>query len=271
MNNFEHDDEPPRVKEVILCEVCKINAFKYKCPKCSKKTCSLICVKEHKKNLNCSGHKEKFSISSNLNEYGDKELYEDIKFLNEGISVSNKSSKKIYNLLDDEEAREKEKKNKYKRKILKKIRNINLHCSPMIMTRFSQNQTFVNFKDKTVFWTIKLNIITTDSKKFEHIFKETFDDLQYTLSDIIKYLFNHKHELDLPLLMFLNNYNIEEFIKFQILYRLNLKEMDKNFIKGKLVKINKLHYEDCNKNLLLKELLEGKDIYEFPEFNIIIK
>lgn len=38
-----------------LCEVCKINKFKYKCPGCLKKTCSLECSKKHKKDDSCSG------------------------------------------------------------------------------------------------------------------------------------------------------------------------------------------------------------------------
>jgi hypothetical protein len=251
------------------CQVCQTNPFKYKCPKCGKKTCSLFCVKQHKKNENCSGQKDKFNLSSNLHEFGDKELFQDIKFLNEGLQVTNNSSKKLFNMLDDEQRREKEKKNKYKKKNIKKIRNINLHCSPMIMTRFSQNQTFVNFKDKIVFWTIKF-IILTENEKFEHIFKENFDDTQFTLNDIISYMFSHKEELEIKLLMFINKLTSEDFLKFQFLYRLNLKEMDKNFVKGKLVKIKKLHYEECNKNVLLKDLLEGKDVYDFPEFNIII-
>lgn len=38
-----------------LCEVCHINKFKYKCPGCLKKTCSLDCSKKHKKDDSCTG------------------------------------------------------------------------------------------------------------------------------------------------------------------------------------------------------------------------
>ncbi|GAV56159.1 hypothetical protein ZYGR_0BA00650 [Zygosaccharomyces rouxii] len=40
---------------VDLCEICQTAEFKYKCPKCFKKTCSLPCIKEHKSQDNCSG------------------------------------------------------------------------------------------------------------------------------------------------------------------------------------------------------------------------
>ncbi|KAM3160636.1 HIT-type domain-containing protein [Lachancea thermotolerans] len=37
------------------CEICKEHSHKYKCPKCSKKTCSVACIKEHKSRDSCSG------------------------------------------------------------------------------------------------------------------------------------------------------------------------------------------------------------------------
>ncbi|AMD19202.1 HBR301Cp [Eremothecium sinecaudum] len=37
------------------CEVCNCDSFKYKCPKCLKRTCSLKCSKEHKNIDQCSG------------------------------------------------------------------------------------------------------------------------------------------------------------------------------------------------------------------------
>lgn len=40
---------------VDLCEICQSAEFKYKCPKCFKKTCSLPCIKQHKSQDNCSG------------------------------------------------------------------------------------------------------------------------------------------------------------------------------------------------------------------------
>ena len=38
-----------------LCEVCNVEEFKYKCPRCFKKTCSLACSKQHKADESCSG------------------------------------------------------------------------------------------------------------------------------------------------------------------------------------------------------------------------
>lgn len=38
-----------------LCEVCRVNEYKYKCPGCLKKTCSLECSKSHKILDSCTG------------------------------------------------------------------------------------------------------------------------------------------------------------------------------------------------------------------------
>ncbi|KAI9072168.1 hypothetical protein K1719_045867 [Acacia pycnantha] len=42
-------------KETKLCEECKSNPWKYKCPGCSIRSCSLPCVKAHKQRTGCSG------------------------------------------------------------------------------------------------------------------------------------------------------------------------------------------------------------------------
>lgn len=41
------------------CEVCGTTKAKYTCPKCEVRTCSLGCVKLHKKELDCDGIRDK--------------------------------------------------------------------------------------------------------------------------------------------------------------------------------------------------------------------
>lgn len=47
---------PRRLEE---CEVCGGAQAKYTCPKCEVRTCSLDCVKIHKKELSCDGIRDK--------------------------------------------------------------------------------------------------------------------------------------------------------------------------------------------------------------------
>ncbi len=53
--NPSSDDELPVVipQRTELCQMCKEAVFKYKCPACAIRTCSLPCVKKHK--VDCSG------------------------------------------------------------------------------------------------------------------------------------------------------------------------------------------------------------------------
>lgn len=41
------------------CEVCGATKAKYTCPKCEVRTCSLVCVNLHKKELDCDGIRDK--------------------------------------------------------------------------------------------------------------------------------------------------------------------------------------------------------------------
>lgn len=38
-----------------LCSICHINQYKYKCPACSTMTCSVECIRRHKKQTDCTG------------------------------------------------------------------------------------------------------------------------------------------------------------------------------------------------------------------------
>ena len=39
----------------VVCEICTEKQAKYKCPACSRQTCSLECVRRHKVDTSCTG------------------------------------------------------------------------------------------------------------------------------------------------------------------------------------------------------------------------
>lgn len=53
--------QQPKLPEPVdpKCQVCQQNNWKYKCPRCSIRTCSVDCVKKHKKEQSCSGERSK--------------------------------------------------------------------------------------------------------------------------------------------------------------------------------------------------------------------
>lgn len=63
----------PNIDDARRCEVCKLTVFKYRCPRCLMKTCSLLCVKQHKLTSGCSGQRDKTAFVS-LGDFTDLNL-----------------------------------------------------------------------------------------------------------------------------------------------------------------------------------------------------
>ncbi|KAF4793088.1 zinc finger HIT-type containing 6 [Turdus rufiventris] len=62
------------------CETCSKEEAKYRCPRCMKYSCSLLCVKKHKLALSCNGVRDKTAFVS-VNEFTDLNLLSDYRFL----------------------------------------------------------------------------------------------------------------------------------------------------------------------------------------------
>uniref|UniRef100_A0A251T8L5 Box C/D snoRNA protein 1 n=1 Tax=Helianthus annuus TaxID=4232 RepID=A0A251T8L5_HELAN len=57
-----------------LCDECKTNEFKYKCPGCSVRSCSLPCVKAHKQRTGCTGKRQQLTEFVPLSKFDDNLL-----------------------------------------------------------------------------------------------------------------------------------------------------------------------------------------------------
>ncbi|CAH3024675.1 unnamed protein product [Porites evermanni] len=64
----------------VRCEVCNKISAKYRCPGCSRRTCSLACVKCHKIQFQCSGIRSKTKFVS-VDNFTDSNLLSDYRFL----------------------------------------------------------------------------------------------------------------------------------------------------------------------------------------------
>ncbi|GAB1519600.1 hypothetical protein RhiTH_002668 [Rhizoctonia solani] len=69
----------PGPSTVSQCALCS-QPSKYTCPRCSVKTCSLVCSKSHKSKDNCSGERDKAKYVP-MNEYGWGALADDYSYL----------------------------------------------------------------------------------------------------------------------------------------------------------------------------------------------
>ena len=125
-----------------LCMLCKQNVFKYTCPRCFYKTCSVACVKAHKAKFNCNGQRDKFKKVSSQQDYNEKCFYRDINYMNNTVNEINTSNRKVFSLIEDVD-KSKNKTFKNFKRICKKFRNITYFKSPLIMKCNKENKSYV--------------------------------------------------------------------------------------------------------------------------------
>jgi hypothetical protein len=272
-NKKEIEDEKSKEEESfeekpkILCQICKKEEYKYNCPRCSLKTCSVKCVKAHKSKYGCDGEKDKFKLVTNQDDYNEKVFHRDVSFLNNAIKDINISNKKIYYLTEDIDSAKAKTFKTFKR-ILKKFRDINYFKSPLIMECNKFNKSYSDSAQKKIFWTIKLNFL---DDKLTYIYDKVFDGDEANINKLIEYLNNNKQSVDknnVGLLDIIKNkewFNNYDFYLKMDIFDLSLEEK-KNYFYYK-----KYYYFLCKLDTPINELLKGKNVYEYPEFYLIKK
>ncbi len=82
----------------VLCMICNEIPKKYKCPRCSILTCSLNCVKIHKKNTNCSGIRDATTFVT-MNDYNQNHIRNDYHFLENVLNTKISAKSTLVNQL----------------------------------------------------------------------------------------------------------------------------------------------------------------------------
>ena len=266
--NIEKEEKKSNSNDqIILCEICKINPYKYNCPRCLMKTCSIECSKKHKKKYNCNGIKDKFTLTNKQEDYTEKTFHRDIQYLNNTIKDINISNRKVFNLTEDVNL-SKNKMFKTFKRILKKFHGINYFKSPFIMSCNEINKSYSDSANKKIFWTIKFNFL---DEKLSYVFNKEFDGDATNINFLIKYLNDNKQSVneknvDILKILSLKDWDKEYnfYLKMDI-FKLSLEE------KKNLFYYKKYYFYLCDLDTGINELLKGKDVYEFPEFYLIKK
>ncbi|CAI2166685.1 14468_t:CDS:2 [Funneliformis geosporum] len=106
--------QPQKKPNLTKCQNCD-NDWKYKCPKCDFRSCSLDCCKLHKEKYSCNGIRSKVEFVS-IEQYGYKNLMSDYVFL-EDVSRTIDSAHRY--IIDNKRTR-KRNYNKYSHTLKKK-------------------------------------------------------------------------------------------------------------------------------------------------------
>jgi len=63
------------------CDMCHLLESRYRCPACAMRTCSVVCVRRHKKETGCVGVASKAASFVPKNDYAESHLRSDLSFL----------------------------------------------------------------------------------------------------------------------------------------------------------------------------------------------
>ncbi|OIT28412.1 PREDICTED: box C/D snoRNA protein 1 [Nicotiana attenuata] len=147
------------------CEECKSNSWKYKCPACSKRTCSLPCVKSHKERTGCTGKRSLTDVVP-LSQFNDNILLSDYNMLEDVKRVA-ESAKRMRQKLCGYSHFRLPLHLKNLQRVASNRRTKILFLSSG-MSRRLKNQTYYNKMKKFISWTIEWRFHSTDIVLIDH-------------------------------------------------------------------------------------------------------
>ncbi|NWS75183.1 BCD1 protein, partial [Crotophaga sulcirostris] len=227
------------------CETCSEAEAKYRCPRCMKYSCSLLCVKKHKVALSCNGVRDKTAFVS-INDFTDLNLLSDYRFLEDvgrtadaaarRLPVRSWAAKKAMSLRN-------------------KARgcNIDLRVLPVGFTKRRENSTTFNCTEEKFYWHLKLVFPHCHA---EYTLKGVPDDK--TLADILKPYIDPV-ESDPVVCQRLKIYTASPQSDVQILMKIENRRQ------------NSVRYDELDASRSLLDNLKGKVIIEYPTLFVVLK
>ncbi|XP_076944136.1 uncharacterized protein LOC143614639 [Bidens hawaiensis] len=160
---------PPPQSSSKLCTECKTNEFKYKCPGCSVRSCSLPCVKAHKQRTGCTGKRQQLTEVVPLSKFDDNLLLSDYNMLEDVKRIADSAKRRRVNICGNYSGI-----SFYVRNLMNaaKARRIRLFVMPNGMSKRQTNKTYYINRCKSIYWTIEWRFHSTNVKILDHGVRE---------------------------------------------------------------------------------------------------
>ncbi|CAH8546457.1 unnamed protein product [Schistosoma turkestanicum] len=146
-----------------LCAMCSTNEFKYKCPKCEVKTCSLSCCNDHKVQFNCTGICDTVTYCRKEN-YSMFLFQRDYRLLEEIDRKNAQREKQLLSLSHRNTGRIRKRNQLIK---LAKEYGVTLQLAPtLLLSRTKVNKTRIHIqrdKPKSILWSIEFNLMSSEN------------------------------------------------------------------------------------------------------------
>lgn len=267
------------------CQVCSKVAFRYRCPKCGWKTCSLKCCTLHKENSGCDGKSSRTKFVS-ISEFTDENLMQDFNFLEDvsrmvGLSRRDRlvnhsgtsSSARVSahrggrgGIRDKSGVRRtipisKRAMRMDRLKKMCKIRNTWLRVMPDIMLRSKANKSHYSIKDKRIYWSILWSFPAAQDPESKEVFgllEHAISELN-TWADALKRLFLNRVSSDRDQRLYSRlEFYANQFQKFEL-------ENFKLFIPNVNGSDGKKTYHQLRLDMSIQESLQFVALNEHPD------
>ncbi|XP_023306189.2 box C/D snoRNA protein 1 [Lucilia cuprina] len=228
------------------CEVCAAREAVYTCPKCEVKTCCLVCVRIHKKELECDGIRDRTKFIP-LKQMTKMDFMSDYYFLEECTRY-----------VEDRKVDQIKKYTRYNRDLplhLNRLRNaakerdIILKFLLQNFARHKENTTYYDWRTKKIHWRLKWvfvnagNLCYTDEKCLEDEY----------LRDLLKKYVDRDEVVE----------NVPEKRKLEYYQSKGVQKL-KVLLKAEGIKRCKDRFYLLDVNKTLKANLSGKTLVEYP-------
>ncbi|KAK7287225.1 hypothetical protein RIF29_00368 [Crotalaria pallida] len=221
-----------------ICEECKSNPSKYKCPGCSIQSCSLPCVKSHRARTGCNGMRNQTQFVP-LSQFDDNTLLSDYNLLEEMKRVADSARRMRTQLRMHTYF-----KLPYHLKSLRSAvwnRRAKLMFLPNGMSKRQKNQSRYNQRGKFISWTIEWRFHSTDVVLHDHGVNENTNFRSVLEKHLQPGPWNHK---------------LRQFCEEQLN---NLKLFIRKYPKGP-----KSPFKELDMKSPIRQQLANVDILEFP-------
>ncbi|KAI1883020.1 hypothetical protein AGOR_G00240940 [Albula goreensis] len=235
-----------RKMSLANCDTCGTEEARYRCPGCSKHSCSLPCVKKHKSEFRCSGVRDNTAFVP-LSKFDEMNLLSDYRFLEDTSRLADSAHRDPCALRPQTT-----KMAKVLRKRAYKF-NLNLKLMPPGFSRRRENTTFYSTKAEQFFWHLKL------------LFPQS--GVEYTKSRV-----PDQHTLEEILTPYIHPTESDPIRRQRLkAYVLAPPDHVKVFMKAENRRHNSLRYHELDLQKSLRDNLRFKVVIEYPVLHVALK
>ena len=137
------------LKSSEVCSTCNNAGAKYRCPRCDRRSCSLVCIKQHKVDHDCSGLRDR-TAHIPIQTMSTEDLVKDYRFLEEVAREDDAAARRIKEtpaLKSNKGAKIMEKE--------ARARGVSLRLIAPGMKRRTENSSVYNKKSSTMMWRVE--------------------------------------------------------------------------------------------------------------------